>query len=87
MRLGLVQQRVAGVEHVLGVIQLAGDRVLDVIDQFEHVAARHHAARSHRHTTSFFDNGAQLVERLKYSVHGNTLQASLLLPVCLVLRL
>jgi len=87
MRLGLVQQRVAGVEHVLGIIQLARNRVLDVIDQLEQVAARHHAARGHRHATSFLDNGAQLIERLKYSVHGNTLPASLLLPVCLVLLL
>jgi len=36
---------------------------------------------------AFLDNGAQLVERLKNSVHGNTLPASLLLPVCLVLLL
>ena len=87
MGLGLVQQRVAGIEHVLGVVQLTRDRVLDVVDQFEDIAAGYHAARGHRHTASLFDNGTQLVERLKNSVHGNTLPASLLLPVCLVLRL
>ena len=87
VRLGLVQQRVAGVEDVLGVVQLTRNCVLDVIDQFEHVTTRDHAARGHRHATSFLDNGAQLVERLKNSVHGNTLPASLLLPVCLVLLL
>ena len=87
MRLRLVQQRVAGVEHVLGVVQLTRDRVLDVVDQFEHVAPRDNAARGHGNATSFLDNGTQFVERLKNSVHGNTLPASLLLPVCLVLLL
>ena len=67
--------RVAGVEHVLGVVEFAGDGVLDVVEQLEHVAAGHHAARRHRHAAGFFDDRAELVERLKYSVHGNTLQA------------
>ena len=87
VRLGLVQQRVAGVEDILSVVQLTWDRVLDVVDQFEHVTTRDHAARGHRYAASFLDNGAQFVERLKNSVHGNTLPASLLLPVCLVLLL
>jgi hypothetical protein len=82
-----MQQRVAGVEHVLGVVQLTRDRVLDVVDKFEHVTAGHHAARGHRYASSFLDNGAQFVERLKNSVHGKTLPASLLIPVCLVLLL
>ena len=75
MLLGLAQHPVARVEHVLGVVELAGDRVLDVVDQLEHIAAGHHAARRHRHAAGFFDDRAQLVERFKYSVHGNTLQA------------
>ncbi len=87
MRLSLVQQRVAGIEHVLSVVELTRDGVLDVVDQFQHVATGHDAARGHRHATSFLDNSAQLVERLKNSVHGNTLPASLLLLVCLVLLL
>ena len=75
MLLGLVQQLVTGVEHVLRVVEFAGDGVLDVVDQFEHVAAGHHTTCRHRHAAGFFDNRAQLVERFKYSVHGNTLQA------------
>ena len=67
--------RVARVEHVLGVVELAGDGVLDVVEQFEDIAAGHHAAGRHRHTAGFFDDRAELVERLKNSVHGNTLQA------------
>jgi len=68
--LGLLQHRVAGVEHVLRVVQLAWDGVLDVVDQFQDVAARNHAAGRHRNTTGFFDDGAQFIERFKNSVHG-----------------
>ncbi len=75
MLLGLAQQRVAGVEHVLRVVELAGNRVLDVVDQLQDIAAGHHASGRHRHAARFFDNRAQLVERFKNSVHGNTLQA------------
>ncbi len=73
--LGFAQQRVTGVEDVLGVVELAGYRVLDVVDQLEDIAAGHHAACRHRHAAGFFDDRAQLVERFKNSVHGNTLQA------------
>jgi hypothetical protein len=75
MLLGFAQQRVSRVENVLGIVELAGYRVLDVVDQLEDVAARHHTARGHRHAAGFFHNGAQLIERFKNSVHGNTLQA------------
>ena len=75
MLLGVAQHRVAGVEHVLGVVEFAGDGVLDVVEQLENVAAGHHAAGRHRHATGFFDDRAELVERLEYSVHGNILQA------------
>jgi hypothetical protein len=73
--LGVAQQRVARVEDVLGIIELAWYCVLDVVDQLEDVATGHHAAGRHRHAAGFFDNRAQLIERFKYSVHGNTLQA------------
>ncbi len=75
MLLGVAQQRVTRVEDVLGVVELTGYRILDVVDQLEDIAAGHHAARRHRHAAGFFDNRAQLVERFKNSVHGNTLQA------------
>ena len=75
MLLGLAQQRVASVQDILGVIEFAGDGVLDVVDQLEDITAGHHAARRHRHAARFFHNRAQLIERFKYSVHGNTLQA------------
>ena len=74
MFLGLPQQVVAGVEHVLGVIEFAGDRILDVVDQFEDVAAGNHAPRRHGHPAGLLDDGAQLVERFKNSVHGAILQ-------------
>ncbi len=70
MLLGLAQQLVAGVQHVLGVVEFAGDGVLDVVDQLEHVAARDHATCRHRHAAGLFDDRAQLIERFKYSVHG-----------------
>src|SRR5690349_2887979 len=70
MFLGLVEQVVAGVQHILGVVEFAGDRVLDVVDLLEHVAARHHATVRRRDAAGFVDDRAQLIERLKYSVHG-----------------
>ena len=75
MLLGLAQQRVTCVEDILGVVEFARNSVLDVVDQLEDIAARDHAACRHWHAARFFDNRAQLVERFKYSVHGNTLQA------------
>jgi hypothetical protein len=72
---GFAQQRVTRVENVLGVVELAGYRILDVVDQLKDIAAGHHAAGRHRHATGFFDYRAQLIERFKNSVHGNTLQA------------
>ena len=44
----------------------------DVVDQFEHVAARHHAARRHRDAAGLFDDRTQFIERFKNSVHGAT---------------
>ena len=74
MLLGLVEHRVPCIQHILGIVELAGDRVLDVIDQFQHITARDDTAGSHRHTAGLFDYCAQLIERFKYSVHGATLQ-------------
>ena len=67
---GLAQQRVAGIQHILGIVEFAGDRILDVIDELEDVTARDHAPRRHRHAAGLFDNRTQFVERFKYSVHG-----------------
>jgi hypothetical protein len=61
---------VATIEDVLRIVEFAGDGVLDVVDQLEHVAAWHHTACRHRNTARFFDDRAKLVESLKYSVHG-----------------
>ena len=76
VRLRVMQHRIARVQDVLGVVQFAGNRILDVVDQFQHVTAGHDATGCHRHATGFFDNGAQLVQRFKDSVHGHTLLAS-----------
>ena len=54
----------------------AGDRVLDVVDQFQHVTARHHATGRHRNPAGLLDDGTQFVESFKNSVHGATLQIS-----------
>ena len=70
MLIGLVQQRIARVQHILCIVEFARDGVLDVVDQLEHVAAGHHATSSHRDAAGFFDDRAQLIERFKYSVHG-----------------
>ena len=68
--LGIPQHRIAGVQDILRVVEFPGDRILDVVDEFEDIAPRHNAARRHRHTARLFDDGAQFVERFKYSVHG-----------------
>lgn len=75
MLLGLTQHSVAGVQDILGVVQLARDGVLDVVEKFQDIAPRHHAARGHGHSACLFHDRAELVQRLKYSVHGNILQA------------
>ena len=72
--LGLAQQRVTGVQDILGVIEFAGNGVLDVVDQLQHVAPGNHATRRHRHPAGLLDDGAQFVERFKNSVHGPILQ-------------
>ena len=71
---GFPKHGVAGVQHILGVIEFTGDRILDVVDQLEHVPARHHAAGRHRHTAGFFEDRAQFVKCFKNSVHGAALQ-------------
>ena len=81
VRLGVMQHRVTSIEHVLGIIEFAGDRILDVVDQLQHVTSRNHTAGRHGHAAGFFDNGAQFVQRFKDSVHGHTLLASCKIPV------
>lgn len=71
MLAGVADERVALVEHVLRVVELAGDGVLDVVEQFQHVAARDDTACGHRHTPCLFDDRDQLVESLKYPVHSH----------------
>ena len=74
-RLGMLpritDQGVTLVEDVLSVVELARDRVLDVVEEFEHVTARHDTARGHRHTPRLLDNRHELVESLKYPVHSH----------------
>ncbi len=70
MVLGLAQQRIPRVEDILGIVEFAGDRILDVVDQLEDIAAGHYAAGGHRHAAGLFYDPAQLIERFKYSVHG-----------------
>src|SRR6185312_5311205 len=76
LRLGVLQHGIAGVQHVLGVVQFARNRVLDVVDQLQYVTAGHHAAGRHRDAAGFFDDGAQFVQRFKNSIHGRALLAS-----------
>jgi len=66
----VADQLVALIEDVLRVVEVAGDGVLDVVEQFEHVASGDHATRSHRHTARFFDDGAQFIQRFEYPVHS-----------------
>lgn len=75
MVLRLVEHRVPGIQHILGVVELTGNGVLDVVEQLQDIAAGHHAPGRHRHATGFFDDCAEFVKRLKHSIHGNTLQA------------
>ncbi|AGL28367.1 hypothetical protein J113_20310 [Mycobacterium tuberculosis CAS/NITR204] len=81
VRLSVLQHRITCVEDVLRVIQLTGDRILDVVDQLQHIPTRDDATCRHRHASGFFDYGAQFVQRFKDSVHGHTLLASCKIPV------
>ena len=67
---GVVDELVTPVEHVLGVVQLAGQRLPDVVQQFEHLAARDHAVRGHRQAPRLLDDGDQRVERFEDPVHA-----------------
>ena len=58
--------------YVLGVVEFARDRILDVVDQFEDIPARHDTTRGHRHTAGLFNDRAHLIEGFKNSVHGDT---------------
>ncbi len=78
---GGVDQVVALVEDVLGVVDLRGQRVADVVKEFEHVSPGHDAAGRHRDAARLLDDGHELVERLENPVHGNSNPLSLC-PVC-----
>ena len=67
----IADQGVALIEDVLSVVEFARDGVLDVVEEFEHVTARHDAARGHRHTPRLLDNRHEFVESLKYPVHSH----------------
>ena len=54
--LGLGDDLVAAVEHVLRVVQLARERLADVVEQLEDVAARDDAVRGHRQTARLLDH-------------------------------
>ena len=59
---GVVDDLVAAVQDVLGVVELAGKRLADVVEQLEHVTARHDAVRGHRDAPSLLDDRDQRVE-------------------------
>jgi hypothetical protein len=70
--LGVADDLVAAVEHVLGVVELAGQRVADLVEQLQHVAPGHHAARGHGETSGLLHDRDQLVKRLEHPVHGGS---------------
>ena len=72
MSRGLADHLIAVVQHVLCVVDLAGQRVPDVVQQLEDVAARHHAGGRHRQSPGFLDDGDELVEGLENPVHDRT---------------
>ena len=67
---GVAEHVLALVEHVLGVVELARNRVLDVVEQFEDIATRHDTAGRHGNTSCLFDDGHEFVESFKYPVHS-----------------
>ncbi len=67
---------VAMVQNVLRVVQFRRQRVADVVEQIQYVAARDHAARGHRDTACFLDDRDQLVECLEYAVHAQPQSSS-----------
>ena len=79
-RLG--HELVAVVEHVLGVVELAGDRLADVVEQLQDVTAGDDAARRHGDPASLLADGHQLVQRLEHPVHGGPPPALTARPVC-----
>ena len=67
---GVVDELVAAVQHVLRVVQLAGQRLADVVEQLKHVAAGDDAVRGHRDPSRLLDHGDQRVEGFEDPVHG-----------------
>lgn len=62
LALGLAEDVVAAVEHVLGVVELARQCLPHVVEQLEDVAAGHHAVGGHRDAPGLLDHGHQRVE-------------------------
>jgi len=58
------------VQHVLRVVQLAGQGLAELVEQVEHVAPRYHAVGGHRQAACFLDHRDQRVERFEDPVHG-----------------
>ena len=67
---GVVDELVAAVQHVLRVVQLAGQRLADVVEQLKHVAAGDDAVRGHRDPSRLLDHGDQRVEGFEDPVHA-----------------
>ncbi|GAA3689523.1 hypothetical protein GCM10022238_02890 [Gordonia hankookensis] len=67
---GIADERIPLIEHVLGVVELTWDGVLDVVEEFEDIASWNDAARSHRDASRFLDNRDEFVERFKNPVHS-----------------
>jgi hypothetical protein len=67
--LGLADDLVLAVEHVLGVVELAGDRVADLVEQFERITPGHDAVGGHRDAPGLLEDRDQLVKSLEHPVH------------------
>src|SRR5699024_8610352 len=67
--LSIVKNLVAVVEDVLGVVHLDGNGVTHLVEDVEHLAARHHAIGCHGHAISLLHHVLEIVHALEGFVH------------------
>ncbi|GAA1462815.1 hypothetical protein GCM10009619_38700 [Williamsia maris] len=70
MLAGVTDQLVALVEDILGVVEFRGDRVLHVVEEFQHITAWDDAAGGHGDATRLLDDRTQFVQSFEYSIHS-----------------
>src|SRR5699024_12848680 len=66
----VVDARIALIQHGLRSVQLRRERVAQLVEEHQHVAARHHAMRRHRDAIGLLDGLVEFIEGFKDAVHA-----------------